>query len=80
MLGRTQCIYFESNREHSAKFGYSCGDLFRLFRTAGFGVFQFRDENTLNEVAGDYESTRNENLLAVRDRKSFVERTGYKFA
>jgi FkbM family methyltransferase len=76
ILQRTQCVYFESNDSHCARFGHRPGELVELLARAGFRCFQTIDEQRLGRVSGTHSSPGCENLLALRDPQAFAARTG----
>ena len=77
VLGRTQCVYFESWERHFAHFGYRAGDLIAALSAHGFTIFRLGDGKTLVPVQPGHESEECENLLAVKDLAFFQSRTGF---
>jgi FkbM family methyltransferase len=80
MLKVTQCIYFESWEEHYYRYGYTTIQVLALLNESGFSIYRFldTDQTELEEVGKDYISANCENLLAIRDKKDFMSRTGYR--
>jgi FkbM family methyltransferase len=77
-LSSTECIFIESYEVHFNKYGYSSRDLFNFMRLKGFKVLKMSGENTLNEIRPDYLSLSCENIIAVKDTDSFIEKTQYQ--
>lgn len=78
VLARTSCVYFEAYDAHVARFGYTVGDLFRLFEGAGFRVFRPENGRRLRPVDVGEGSPRCDNFVALRDVEAFERRTGYR--
>lgn len=74
ILQKTRCVYFESDQEHFASYGYSTAEVFDILYAAGLGVFKIIDKK-MRKVPSSYVSEITENLLAVRDLCDFTERT-----
>lgn len=77
ILSRIQCIYFESWEYHFAKFGYHTSDVMKLLIEKGFQCFRMLDDSTLTSISVGYASEKCEDLIAVKDLNSFLERTGF---
>lgn len=77
LLDRIQCIYFESWEVHFTKFGYKTTDVIALLRDKGFQCFKMFDHSTLTSVSQGYTSEKCEDLIAVKDIKLLLERTGF---
>jgi len=75
-LRRTNCVYFESSDQAFARFGYGVAEVTGLLRDAGFEIFRFGPTGTIESFGANDSSPRCENLLAVRDAKSFGKRLG----
>lgn len=75
----TECIYFESWEKHFAEYGYSCEDIFSILSNHQFGLYKVND-NVILPITAGYCSSVCENLLAIRNVKSFMERTGFRMA
>jgi FkbM family methyltransferase len=78
LLKRTGCIYFESWESHFNNYNYSTRDVVTLLSGQGFSCYRFTDLYTLVAVANDYTSANCENLIAVKDIHSFIQRTNFK--
>lgn len=77
ILQMTQCIFFESNKEHYQHFGYRGIDIYSILRSRKFTILRSVNETTLTEVTDDYESMNTENLIAVRNIQDLLDRTRY---
>ena len=77
ILNLTQCVYFESNKEHFKKYGYQCSEVFTILRRHRFQLFKLNSQDTLAPIGMDYISEINENLVAVKDIDAFTRRTGF---
>lgn len=76
LIERTDVIYFESGDAHYLKYGYRCSELFELLIEWGFELFRIIRETTISPVRSGY--VANDNILAVRDIRSFCKRTSYE--
>jgi len=76
-LERCQCIYFESFEEHFVKYGYTTRDLLEYLKGKGFKVFRVDIPKLVPLSDINHVSYRCENLLAVKDIRDFLRRTGY---
>jgi FkbM family methyltransferase len=76
-LSKTKCIYFESCDDHFQQYGYCCTDLFALMRECGFTIFRILTPDTIAPISSDHRSRACENLVAVKERRDFLERTGF---
>jgi len=79
LLKHTDCVMFESSETSFNKYGYATKDILKFFHENGFAVFRL-DFNKLYKLADEYDSTRTENMLAVKDIEGFLQRTGYEVA
>jgi FkbM family methyltransferase len=77
VLGRTQCVYFESWERHFSSFGYGTPDVLALLSDAGFTCLQRTDGTSLRILPADHRSSRRENLVAVRSVPGLCQRTGW---
>ena len=77
-LRRVQCIFFESWEEHFSRYGYTCGDIFKILHEQGFRVFRIV-HNVIFPVPETYVSKKCENLVALRETTDFMRRTGFTF-
>jgi FkbM family methyltransferase len=77
-LSMTDCIYIESYEAHFNKYGYSSLDLFNYMRLKGFKLLKISEENTLHEISPDYLSLTCENVIAVKNIDTFIEKTTYQ--
>jgi FkbM family methyltransferase len=75
-LEKTACVYFESNEQHYRRNGYSCRELYAMFASRRFTVYRFVDGKGFTRIDGEYSSTSNENLIAVREPSLLGGRTG----
>ena len=75
LLERTACIYFESWEQHFSKYHYTCKDLFTFLLEQKFKIFKIKDDNRLKQIGVEYVSTVCENLIAIKDTKSFAYHT-----
>ena len=78
VLERTECVFFEVSSLHFARFDYTTRDLLELLLTAGFQIFRISGATSLVRTSTDFESSDYENLIALRDEKKFVGRTGWR--
>ncbi len=78
VLKRTGCIYFESWESHFNNYNYSTKDVVALLTGQGFSCYRFTDLYTLAAVTNGYTSTACENMIAVKDIQSFIQRTNFK--
>lgn len=77
LLSRIQCIYFESWEYHFAKFGYHTSDAIKFLTDKGFQCLRMLDDSTVTSISLPYASEKCENLIAVKDLNSFLERTSF---
>lgn len=78
VLQATTCLYFESNREHYARYGYTSEEVFRSLRRQGFRLFRVADSSSIAEIPDGYESAQTENIIATRRVDLLLERTGWR--
>jgi FkbM family methyltransferase len=78
LLKHTSCIYFESWESHFNNYNYSTVDVLGLLKSQGFSCYRFTDLYSLAEVKHDYVSKDCENIIAVKDINSFIQRTNFK--
>jgi len=74
LLSRVQCIYFESCDVFSNEFGYTSPQLFQLISDHGFTIYRWQNE-MLFPLLPNHNSAVCENMIAVRDLSSFLQRT-----
>ncbi|WP_199248593.1 FkbM family methyltransferase [[Phormidium] sp. ETS-05] len=79
IISKIQCIYFESWEYHFTKFGYHTSDVIKLLIEKGFQCFRMLDDSTVTSISLGYASENCENLIAVKDINSFLERTGFTY-
>jgi FkbM family methyltransferase len=79
VLNHTQCVYFESSEEHFNKFGYQTKDVIISLDRQGFKCFKLTDRSTISQLPNNYFSEKCENLIAVKNIQSFIDRTNYVF-
>ncbi|MBD2538440.1 FkbM family methyltransferase [Coleofasciculus sp. FACHB-SPT36] len=77
IVNQVECIFFESYETHFVKFGYSTSDIIKFLVDRGFRCFKLVDKLTIQEVSVSYVSKICENLLAVKDISSFLQRTSF---
>lgn len=77
ILSKTKCIYFESWDDNFRQFGYCCNDLFELLTAGGFTIFRMLMPDKIAPISSDHHSRDCENLIAVREKKDFLKRTGF---
>jgi FkbM family methyltransferase len=77
ILRKTKCIYFESWDEHFLRYDYCCNDLFAHLRRCGFTIFKMLTPDTITPISSDHHSNICENLVAIRERDDFLERTAF---
>ena len=78
ILKRTQCVFFESSKEHFTNFGYSTEDLNEMLFDRGFELFRFTNNELITIDKSYVPSNKFENLIAVRDLEDFLNRTNYE--
>jgi FkbM family methyltransferase len=78
LLTRTECVLFEVSSLHFARFGYTTRDLLELIVAAGFRPYRITAENSLAEISVEFEAAQHEDLVALRHRKAFLARTGWR--
>jgi FkbM family methyltransferase len=76
-LQKTKCIYFESWDQQYRRYGYSSNELFAYLHRCGFTLYTLVTSNTVVPISSDYCSHTCENLVAVRERNDFLERTAF---
>lgn len=76
ILKKTECIYFESWEQHFAKYNYSTFDVFNILKSSGFSLYKLKHGKVV-QLPLDYISENCENLLAIKNIQSFIERTGF---
>lgn len=74
-LARTSYIYLEAYDRFFARFGYTCIQLWELLREHGFQVYRFQGGRYLAPIPMDFESSRCENFIAIKDHQDFYRRT-----
>ena len=79
ILWATECIYFESWEKHFFEYGYSCTDIFSLLANYQFKVYKLND-CVITPITASYCSSVVENMVAIRNLNSFMERTGFTVA
>jgi FkbM family methyltransferase len=79
VLQQTQCVYFEVSASHFRRFGYSTRDLLHLLVGKGFSLFRIREPKVLTPITTDFDTSRFENLVAMRDAQEVRRRTGWTF-
>ena len=77
-LSKVSCVYIESDEAHFAKYGYSCADVIGLLQDSGFTMLRLTDDGAVAPICSQYSSVHCENLIAVRNLKTFLERTGFR--
>ena len=78
VLAATECVFFESSSLLFERYGYGCEDVYALLRNAGFTLFRWRGKGIVETLPPGYASgVATENLVAVRDRDSFLRMTGF---
>ena len=78
-LDRVDCLHFECSETLSARFGYRAQAVVDLLRDRGFAILRVVAPGAL----ADFESLRADevcNLVAARDRRALIERTGWRIA
>ena len=78
ILKRTACIYLESWESHFNNYKYSTRDVLTLLSSQGFSCYRFTDLYSLEAVSNEYVSQDCENMIAVKDINSFIQRTNFK--
>jgi hypothetical protein len=78
-LQKTDVVYFESWEKHYNGFGYKTSDVLTILRSAGFIVYK-AGANNLKALPENYRSELCENLVAVKNIKSFCAFYGYVIA
>jgi FkbM family methyltransferase len=79
-LARTDCVYLEADDQMYRTRGYACGEVVAMLHSAGFHVYRWLPGNVLIcEVNEAYRTIGLENLLAVRDIQSFMQRSGNRY-
>ncbi|MBD1906689.1 FkbM family methyltransferase [Funiculus sociatus GB2-A5] len=76
ILKKTECIYFESWKQHFAKYNYSTFDVFNILKSSAFSIYKLK-HGKIVQLPLDYISEDCENLLAIKNIQSFIERTGF---
>jgi FkbM family methyltransferase len=79
-FSRVACVFFESSVELSKCFGYGPQDVFAILRLAGFSIFRSESRTTIREIEAEYVPAEVENLVAARDLKFLLDRTGWALA
>jgi FkbM family methyltransferase len=74
-LARTSYIYLEAYDRFFARYGYACIQLWELLREHGFQVYRFQGGRYLAPIPLDFESSRCENFIAIKDYQDFHTRT-----
>jgi len=79
LLPRVQCIYFETCDVFSTEFGYTSTQLCQIILDHGFTIYRWQNE-MLFPLPPHYNSAVCENMIAVRDLSSFLQRTHLSIA
>jgi len=74
-LARTSYIYLEAYDRFFARYGYTCIQLWELLREHGFQVYRFQGGRYLAPIPLDFESSRCENFIAIKDYQEICKRT-----
>jgi FkbM family methyltransferase len=74
LLTRSRCVYLESREEAYRSYGYGTQDVLDVLRETGFEVFSESAGEGLRRLPDRYASTRNENLVAVREPAHLTSR------
>lgn len=75
-LSRTRFLYFESWDAHFAKFGYGFPEIYKLLGEQNFAIYRPHGQQLLGPLDAGYRSAACENLVALRDTREFLDRTG----
>lgn len=78
LLNKTACVYFESWEKHFNNYQYSTTDVLGFLSGLGFNCYRFEDKDRLTPLNKNYISVSCENILAIKDINSFIQRTNYK--
>ena len=77
ILRKTKCVYFESWDEHFKRFGYCVNDVIQLLERGGFTIYRLPAGDAVTPVSHDHHSPLCEDLVAVKDTRDFLDRTGF---
>lgn len=78
VLGRTECVFYESVESDCAREGYSTADLVDLLASRGFTILRRTRDGAVTRIERGYRSTSIENLIAVASLERFLRRTGWQ--
>jgi FkbM family methyltransferase len=75
---QVEAVYFEASEMLFARYGYTCGEMFKAMREAGFTIFRLGEGVTLERMPHAYIARDIENLMAVRKSVDFIRHTGLR--
>ena len=80
LLARTACVNCEMGEAHYRRYGYGMADLIGYLQAQGFDTFVESPARTLRQVTSTFAEPGGHELIAVRDLRDFVARTGWRIS
>ena len=77
VLSRTDCVCCELGEEHCKRYGYTMADLLSFLVHLNFQLFVQDGPQRISPVQTTFKSQYGEELVALKDVKGFIRRTGW---
>lgn len=78
ILEMTECLYFEIGLQHFQNYDYTIQSLLQLVQNKGFQLFRIVENGLIQRITPNYTTNSVENLMGIRNEKTFLDRTGWK--
>lgn len=76
-LHRTDCVCSEFGAEHCQRYDYFMADMLVFLKDYGFSLFVQNGPQRLSPIPVTFKSEFGEELVAIRNERNFVNRTGW---